>query len=248
MVVLSGGETFEIWFKSTDVAVFNGISYNFGLMDAVATSPPGDAAWLYCSGGTSMHGRCVSAGAGTTTGTDYALVVSTWYHAMIIVNDDATRVDFYLYSDAGALLWTDYVTSNIPTTVGHEVGVGVRMWDSNGDTVDLGSVDRIDFYNQKDMAIGVLGATGPTGPQGSIGPTGTAGPQGSAGPTGTAGPQGSVGPTGTAGPQGSIGPSGGPQGSIGPTGPQGSIGPTGPSGGGGGTVLEVGDMLFWGVL
>ena len=84
----------------------------------------------------------------------------------------------------------------------------------------------------------IVGATGPTGPQGVKGDTGASGPQGTAGSAGSQGPQGVKGDTGTAGAQGAAGSAGsqGPQGvagsagAQGPTGPQGAAGSQGPQG------------------
>jgi len=56
-------------------------------------------------------------GAGTsfsTTATSYTLSTDTWYRAIWTVNKDAASIGFKLYSDAGALLWSDTVTANIP--------------------------------------------------------------------------------------------------------------------------------------
>jgi len=67
----------------------------------------------------------------------------------------------------------------------------------------------------------VLGAVGPTGPQGlagSQGPAGSPGPRGLTGTTGQQGDTGSTGPRGSAGPTGSAGATGAP-GPTGPTGP-----------------------------
>ena len=97
-------------------------------------------------------------------------------------------------------------------------------------TVDLGTI-----------AVGVSGATGPTGapgeqgPQGHTGATGEQGPQGHTGATGEQGPQGPTGAPGVEGPQGDTGATGeqgpqGPQGNTGATGEQGPQGDTGATG------------------
>ncbi len=76
------------------------------------------------------------------------------------------------------------------------------------------------------------GATGPTGPQGSVGATGPQGIPGTNGATGPQGPIGTNGATGATGPQGPQGEPGpaGTQGATGPAGTDGSTGPQGPSG------------------
>ena len=94
-------------------------------------------------------------------------------------------------------------------------------------------IDRIGvgtlYIEQTNFNPGLLGPTGPTGPQGNIGPPGIIGPTGTSGSTGSSGP---TGPTGHQGDMGLAGPTGptGPTGNAGPTGPQGNVGPAGPTG------------------
>lgn len=56
-------------------------------------------------------------GDGTTnnTGTSYTYTDNTWYRARFEVNAAGTLVTFYLYSMAGALLWSDTLATHIPT-------------------------------------------------------------------------------------------------------------------------------------
>lgn len=88
----------------------------------------------------------------------------------------------------------------------------------------LGSMSTADFV----ATYGLIGATGPQGPQGTTGPIGPQGPQGLLGPLGPQGPQGLLGPQGSIGPQG-------PQGLQGVAGPQGLQGPAGTPG----TIIDL---------
>ncbi len=92
-----------------------------------------------------------------------------------------------------------------------------------------------DTVNGKLISGELVGATGPTGPQGIQGEIGPQGPQGEIGLTGPQGLQGETGPQGIQGIQGETGPTGpqGLQGETGLTGPQGiqgEVGPQGPQG------------------
>lgn len=80
--------------------------------------------------------------------------------------------------------------------------------------------------------ISIMGATGPTGAQGTTGPIGAIGPTGIKGVTGSTGATGTTGSTGSIGATGVIGPQGatGSQGNTGLTGPQGATGSTGSKG------------------
>ena len=80
--------------------------------------------------------------------------------------------------------------------------------------------------------MGIIGATGATGPAGAIGGTGLTGAMGATGPAGAIGGTGLTGATGATGPAGAIGGTGatgatGPAGAIGGTGATGATGPAG---------------------
>jgi hypothetical protein len=72
-----------------------------------------------------ITGRTMSNSNSSVTGTGYQIVTNTWYRWRVVVNADASRVDFYCFSEAGALLWTDNLTNNIPTAAGRETGHGI---------------------------------------------------------------------------------------------------------------------------
>jgi hypothetical protein len=88
-----------------------------------------------------IYGRTRTNSVGSTTGTGYQLITNTWYIAKIIVNADATRVDFYLYNEAGALLWTDFLTTNIPTASNTDLGHGTIATNSGTTAVNLVDYD-----------------------------------------------------------------------------------------------------------
>jgi hypothetical protein len=87
----------------------------------------------------------------STTGTGYVVAPNTWYQAKIVVNDDATRIDYYLYSEAGALLWSDYLTTNIPTATGRETGNGIVLLNLGAGRPDWFNVDYLSFDINRTM-------------------------------------------------------------------------------------------------
>ena len=93
-----------------------------------------DGVWAKIAnvGGTDgvLVGKTASNSAISTTATSYTLLANTWYRLYIAINAAATRVDFYLYSAAGALLWTDNLTTNIPTGAGRETGHAFSAYDT----------------------------------------------------------------------------------------------------------------------
>ena len=138
-------------------------------------------------------------------------------------------------SPSGSWTHTVYVDSPECDLVKHVVL-------SQGDTVDIMTVDPtteispLPFGGGGGGGAGSPGPIGPRGPVGPPGPKGDAGERGLAGPTG---PQGPPGPKGDAGERGLAGPTG-PQGPPGPAGggaggtpvpgPKGDVGPQGPPG------------------
>lgn len=136
---LAGSERSILHFRPQTLA---GTTRHHGFSDASSVTDPVDGAWIWQDPADGkIWGRTRSNSVGSTTGTGYQLVTNTWYMEKIIVNADATRVDFYLYDDAGALLWTDFLTTNIPTAAGRELGHGVVATNSGTTAVALADLD-----------------------------------------------------------------------------------------------------------
>lgn len=141
-------------------------------------------------------------------------------------------------SPSGSWTHTVYVDSPECDLVKHVVL-------SQGDTVDIMTVDPTTEISPLPFGGGGgggAGSPGPIGPRGPVGPPGPKGEDGQPGPAGPTGPQGPPGPKGDAGergpagptgPQGPPGPAGGGAGGTpvpGPEGPRGPAGPPGPKG------------------
>ena len=138
-------------------------------------------------------------------------------------------------SPSGSWTHTVYVDSPECDLVKHVVL-------SQGDTVDIMTVDPTTEISPLPFGGGGgggAGSPGPIGPRGPVGPPGPKGEDGQPGPAGPTGPQGPPGPKGDAGERGPAGPTG-PQGPPGPAGggaggtpvpgPKGDVGPQGPPG------------------
>ena len=127
-------------------------------------------------------------------------------------------------SPAGSWTHTIYIDSPECDLVKHVVL-------SQGDTVDIMTVDPTTEISPLPFGGGGGGGAGSPGPIGPRGPVGPPGPKGEDGQPGPAGPAGPTGPQGPPGPKGDAGE----RGPAGPTGPQGPPGPAG--GGAGGTPV-----------
>lgn len=140
-LLIGGKEATDLIFSlpsNTALVVRFGFGDNF-----VNAAPPVDGIWLNIAGLT-LSGKTRNNSAESTTGTTYALSTATWYRMRIEVNATASRVDFTLYSAAGAVLWTDFLTTNIPTATGREIGHGIQAYKT---TVTATALIDLDFIS-----------------------------------------------------------------------------------------------------
>lgn len=140
--LLAGQEESNYIFNLTTSAL---TIVKMGFHDSTTSSLPVDGAYINITT-TTLSGKTTNNSTASTTGTSYTLTVGTWYRCKIVVNSNATRVDYYLYAENGTLLWTDYLLTNIPTTAGRECGHGIVA--TNSGTVALGliEIDYMDCY------------------------------------------------------------------------------------------------------
>jgi len=140
---LSGGEKTTIIFKTP--ANLTGVTAVMGFCDTLDAIAWADCACIKING-TTLTGETESNNAGSTTGTSYTVAVDTWYRVVIEVNADATSVSFKLYADdSDTLLWSNTLTTNIPTAAGRELHYVITaiMASPTGTTVLL----LIDYLN-----------------------------------------------------------------------------------------------------
>jgi hypothetical protein len=121
---LTGGEVFELTFQHR-VASGTATTLRFGFLDNTTSSDAVDGCYFECPAASlALVGKTSSNSTRSTTATIYTLTVNTWYRAKVVVNSNATSVTFYLYNDAGSLLGSQSLTTNIPTASGRETGAG----------------------------------------------------------------------------------------------------------------------------
>jgi len=150
--LLGGAESCEIIFKLGTLA---GTVAYLGFTDEFTGNDAVDGAYFAIDqvGGVdgTLVGKCSSNSARSTTSTDYALTTDTWYRAIVTVNSDATRVDFYLYAEDGSLLWTNYLTTNIPTADGRETGNAVVVFNTGTSATPLFYIDSLSMSIARDL-------------------------------------------------------------------------------------------------
>jgi len=119
-ILLEGDECYDCVFQLQSTT---NLVARLGFYDEVTLAAnPTDGAWIDIAA-TTLTGKTANNTAISTTVSSYAVATATWYRARVKVSEDATSVTFTLYSAAGAVLWTDTLTTNIPTAAGRETGV-----------------------------------------------------------------------------------------------------------------------------
>jgi hypothetical protein len=141
--LLGGGEALEAIFNITTLT--NG-TFRLGFHDATTSSDAVDGAYLEVASTGVGTGKTASNSTRSTTATTYTLSTATWYRLLIVLDSAATRVDFYLYNDAGTQLWTNNLTTNIPSASGRETGAAVIGTNSGTSATDLYHLDWVAVY------------------------------------------------------------------------------------------------------
>ena len=155
-VRIGGGEQFDCVFR-TPAALAN-LTYRMGMQDAVTSADSIDGCYFEMTGGTGViTGKTANNSVRTTSAAIATLAVNTWYHARMIVNANATAVDFYIYDMAGAVLGTVQITTNIPTASGREVGITGVFTNGTTTAVDIVNLDFVSYqYPGRRLQRGAL--------------------------------------------------------------------------------------------
>ena len=130
MILIGGNEiyTTSIYFQS-----FTTEGYNIGFNDTVGNGDSTNGVYIYMTSSGVFAGKTSQTSTRSTTGTNYTCSLSTWYRFVILLASGASRVTFYIYNDAGTLLWSDYLTTNLPTAAGQQTGASNIAWSTRTD-------------------------------------------------------------------------------------------------------------------
>ena len=149
-ILIAGSETSLCWHRPQTLA---NTTRHHGFLDTFSHTIPADGVWIWQDPTTGIiSGRTRSNSVGSTTGTGHQLITNTWYCEKIIVNADASRVDFYCYAEDGSELWHDFLATNIPTAAGRELFHAVIATNSGTTAVYLDDVDflRLTIPNRRE--------------------------------------------------------------------------------------------------
>ena len=144
-LLLQGGEYCSGVFRLQNTT---NCEYRFGIHDVIGVAVDATDGVYISISGTTLSGKTANNSTRSSTGTTYTVSTATWYRMKVVVNSNATRVDYYLYDAAGALLWTNNLTTNIPTASGRGVGIGFTGYKTTAGTVALFDLDWCAFGSE----------------------------------------------------------------------------------------------------
>lgn len=149
--LLGGSEKTEYIFK-TPTSINASTTVKLGFTDSQTASAPTDGLFVNI-GSNSVSGKTYSNGSTSTTATSHTVDADTWYRASIELNSNATTATFNLFADNSETpLWTDTLSTNIPSGAGRYVGHGVVATNSGTTAVSLIYLDYMNLKIDRDLA------------------------------------------------------------------------------------------------
>ncbi len=136
-LLLGGGEVYEAVFY---LGTLTTSTFWLGFIDSGAAAESVDGVYIGIDSSGVITGKTSSNSSRSSTGTTYTASASTWYRIRITINSSSS-VTFTLYNDAGTVLWTDTLTTNIPTSSGRDTGVGALAYNSGTTAVTMIHLD-----------------------------------------------------------------------------------------------------------
>lgn len=136
-ILLAGGEKGEFVFYCDSAAAT--VISRLGFQDSPSQTAPTDGVWINLAGdgtGVTASGKTANNTSTSTTGTTTTLTVATWYRGVVELNSNATTATFTIYAENGTQVWTNTLSTNIPTGSGRQTGFILMTSES---TVDAGA-------------------------------------------------------------------------------------------------------------
>lgn len=148
-LVLGGGESIRTGFLINTLST---LTYRFGFADATSSTAPVDGCYIEVVSTGVATGICANNSTTTSTGTTTTLSTSTWYSGEVLLNSDASVATFTIYDASGSQIWTNTVSSNIPTTSARATGYEAIATQGTGGTTALVTLDYMIYYSTKSLA------------------------------------------------------------------------------------------------
>ena len=88
----------------------------------------------------------------SSTASTYTLTTGVWYRFRVWTEVAGAKVWFEIYNGAGALVWQDSLTTNIPKTAGRETAAGIVTYQlAASGARDLIAMDFISYEYTRDL-------------------------------------------------------------------------------------------------
>jgi hypothetical protein len=128
---LAGGEKFVCVFKRNTTRTT--VQFRMGFQDSASVTAPVDGVYLnYVAASGTIQAITRNNNTQTIAASTYTLPNNTWHAATIEVNSP-TEADFKIFNSSGEQVWSERITTNIPTAAGRETGAGVIATESSTD-------------------------------------------------------------------------------------------------------------------
>lgn len=115
-----------------------------GMLDNSTAAEPTDAACFMIVDGTAS-GVTFSNNSSSITASTYLTSIDTWYSFRVYIDAGDSRANFGIYDESGSLLWSDSVTTNIPSGAARQTGAGIVTYSTIGSSRDLVYLDFLGF-------------------------------------------------------------------------------------------------------
>lgn len=139
-LILKGGEVFLSALIINSIAATTVIREGF--IDTINSSDCVDGVYFEITNGL-IRAKTSTNNVRTSSTNTFSIVVDTYYWTAIRINSDATLATFKVFNEAGTLLFTDTISTNIPTA--RDTGVGIIGTSSLTGGTDLYSLDFMGF-------------------------------------------------------------------------------------------------------
>lgn len=140
--LLSGNETARIYFMDNSSRATT-ISW-FGFQDSATATLPTDGCYFYIAN-NNLTTACRSNNVQTNGTGSYQITDGQWNDGWIRVNSSATYVNFTLYSQTGAPVFSNNVSTNIPNATGRQAGFMMKSIETTTDAA--ANIACIDFVS-----------------------------------------------------------------------------------------------------
>lgn len=144
---IQGGGVFETAFQWRDTRTT--ALAMIGLHSSVTSALPQNGVNFHLVGtatGFTLTGRTSTAGTESISGTSFTGTSDTWYNLRLEINANATSVTYsVLDATRASTLWTDTLTTNIPTGSTNTVGVAVLACETTTDANPANGIMEVDW-------------------------------------------------------------------------------------------------------